>query len=185
MDEAELAQWMRKVEQRLARLEVQGDSTPGAPDLPDTIPAPPVTMTWQKVAGAFNKRYEVKRELAWHYGPHQQHLIEIAEWVDRQSGDGLTIAKRLLDNWFDTHWAAKVDYKPKFLAENLGSVYSPPVVERKDEPDAEAINARRLAESRRQKEMEVEAKLAENRRKPVPPPGSLDEMMATIGKTLK
>ena len=191
MDEKELVQWMRVVDQRLTRLEVQGDSTPGAPDfvmLPemvDTIPAPPVTMTWQKVAGAFAKRYEKKRGLAWHYGPHVQHLEDVAEWIDRQDGSGPAVAKRLLDHWFDLDWAQRVDYKPKFLAENLGSVYAPPVVKREDEPDANAINARRLRDRRQQNDRELAQRLASHADTAAPPPGSLEEMMANIGKTLK
>ena len=185
MDETELARWMQVVDQRLARLEVQGDSTPGAPDLPATIPAPPVKTTWQKMAGGFSRRYEAKRQLAWHYGPHQQHLIDIAEWVDRQDGDTATVAGRLLDNWFALEWAAKMDFKPRFLAENLGSVYPPPVVQRKDEPDAEAINAKRLLAQRQEKDRELARKLAAHTDTAAPPPDSLEEMMARIGKVLK
>jgi len=209
MDEKELVQWMRVVDQRLTRLEVQGDATPGAPDLPmtkppppqgppqvkyipadyegrgpDTIPAPPVTMTWQKVAGAFAKRYEKKRGLAWHYGPHVQHLEDVAEWIDRQDGSGPTVAKRLLDHWFGLEWAQRVDYKPKFLAENLGSVYAPPVVKREDEPDADAINARRLKERRKQEMDELAKKLARDLDEAVPPPGSIEDMLSKIGRKL-
>jgi hypothetical protein len=142
-------------------------------------------LTWQQVAGAFSRRYETKRGMAWHYGPHVQHLTDIAEWVNLQKGDRKEIAKRLLDNWFDTRWAMKVDYKPKFLAENLGSVYNPVAVPIEEEPNEDAINARRLKERRQQEQRELEKKFAADVQEAVPPPESLEAMMARIGKTLK
>ena len=123
--------------------------------------------------------------MAWHYGPFVQHLTDIAEWVNLQKGDGRAIAKKLLDNWFDTRWAMKVDYKPKFLAENLGSVYNPPAVPVEDEPDADAINARRLKERRQQQQVELQRKLSRELDEAVPPPESLEAMLARIGKDLK
>jgi hypothetical protein len=111
------------------------------------------------------------------------HLADIAEWVNLQDGDSRQVAKRLLDNWFSTKWAMKVDYKPKFLAENLGSVYSPVAVPPDEEPDPEATNARRLKEHRQQKERELERQISGSGA--VPPPGTLDEMMAKIGRGLK
>jgi hypothetical protein len=138
-------------------------------------------ITWQQVAGAFSHRYETRRGMAWHYGPHIQHLTDIAEWCNMQSGDPKKIAAKLLDNWFELKWAMKVDYKPKFLAENLGAVYNPVAVPIEEEPDADAINARRLKE-RRQQEMDALAKkLARDLDEAVPPPGSLEDMMARIG----
>ena len=121
MDEKELVQWMRVVDQRLARLEVQGDATPGAPDLPDVdsgrldalIPKP---LTWQQIAGAFSKRYESTRGLAWHYGPHVQALEDVAAWVNKQSGDTKSVAVRLLDAFFANNYAATRDFPPKLLA---------------------------------------------------------------------
>ena len=89
----------------------------------------------------------------------------------------------MLDNWFAARWAMKVDYKPKFLAENLGNVYSPVAVPVEEEPDADAINARRLKEHRQQKERELERQISGAGA--VPPPGTLEEMMATIGRGLK
>jgi hypothetical protein len=111
------------------------------------------------------------------------HLADIAEWVNLQDGAGDQIAKRLLDNWFNTKWAMKVDYKPKFLAENLGNIYSPVAVPPDEEPDPEAINARRLKEHRQQKERELQRQISGDGA--VPPPGTLDEMLATIGRQLK
>lgn len=142
-------------------------------------------ITWQQVAGAFSKRYEVKRGMAWHYGPHVQHLTDIAEWCNMQDGDRRKIAARLLDHWFDLKWAMKVDYKPRFLAENLGSVYNPVAVPIEEEPDADAINARRLRDRRRQEQQELERKFSDDQNKAVPPPESLDAMLARIGRTLK
>jgi len=142
-------------------------------------------ITWQQVAGAFSKRYEFKRGMAWFYGPHVQHLTDIAEWVNLQNGNRLLLMARLLDNWFDTKWAMKVDYKPKFLAENLGSVYNPVAVPIEEEPNEDAINARRLKERRQQEQQKLERKFADDVSEAVPPPGSLEEMMAKIGKTLK
>jgi len=143
-------------------------------------------MTWQRIAGEFSRRYEHKRGMAWHYGPHIQHLTDIAEWCNMQSGDSKQIAAKLLDNWFDgPKWHQRVDYKPKFLAENLGSVYNPVAVPLEEEPDAEAINARRLKERRQRDQRELEQKLSRELDEAVPPPESLDAMLARIGKTLK
>jgi hypothetical protein len=111
--------------------------------------------------------------------------MDTAEWVNMQKGDGRQIAKRLLNNWFDLKWAAKMDYKPRFLAENLGSIYNPVVVPVDEEPDADAINARRLKERRQQEQQKLEATFARSKEGAVPPPGTLDEMMASIGRTLK
>ena len=141
--------------------------------------------TWQRIAGEFSRRYETKRGMAWHYGPFVQHLTDIAEWVNLQKGDGREITKKLLDNWFDTRWAMKVDYKPRFLSENLGSVYNPPAVPIEDEPNEEAINARRLRDRRKQEQSELQRKLSRELDEAVPPPESLEAMLARIGKTLK
>jgi hypothetical protein len=111
--------------------------------------------------------------------------MDTAEWVNMQKGDGRQIAKRLLDNWFELKWAAKMDYKPRFLAENLGAVYNPPAVEIEDEPNEDAINARRLKQRRQQEMDELAKKLARDLEEAVPPPGSLEDMMASIGRTLK
>jgi hypothetical protein len=111
--------------------------------------------------------------------------MDTAEWVNMQKGDGRQIAKRLLDNWFELKWAMKVDYKPRFLAENVGSVYNPPAVEIEDEPNEDAINARRLKQRRQQKQQALEQKFAHSEAGATPPPGTLDEMMASIGRTLK
>lgn len=138
-----------------------------------------------QVAGAFCKRYEDKRHMAWVPGPHIQHLMDIADWCNLQAGDSEQVGARLLDNWFDTKWAAKVDYKPKFLAENLGSIYNPVAVPVEEEPDADAINARRLKERRQRDQHELEAKLSKDLDAAVPPPESLEAMMARIGRTLK
>ena len=78
-----------------------------------------------------------------------------------------------------------MDYKPKFLAENLGSVYSPPAVKRKDEPDDEAINAKRQQDHRQERDRELTRKLWSHTDTAAAPPESLEEMMATIGKTVK
>lgn len=142
-------------------------------------------LTWQQVAGAFSRRYEAKRGMAWVPGPHYTHLEDIAEWVNLQDGDRKKLAARLLDNWFDTKWAMKVDYKPKFLAENLGSVYNPVAVPIEEEPNEDAINARRLKERRERDQQELERKLSRDLDEAVPPPESLEAMMARIGKTLK
>ena len=141
--------------------------------------------TWQRIAGEFSRHYETKRGMAWHYGPFVQHLTDIAEWVNLQKGDGRAITKKLLDNWFELKWAMKVDYKPRFLAENLGSVYNPVAVPIEEEPNEDAINAIRLKEHRERQEAEMMRKLAKDSNEAVPPPGSLEEMMASIGKTLK
>jgi len=137
--------------------------------------------TWQRIAGEFSRHYETKRGMAWHYGPFVQHLADIAEWVNLQKGDGREITKKLLDNWFSTRWAMKVDYKPRFLAENLGSIYNPPVVPVEDEPNEDAINARRLKQRRIQEQSSLEQKLQGHSETAAKPP-ALDELLGKIGR---
>ena len=139
--------------------------------------------TWQRIAGEFSRRYETKRGMAWHYGPFVQHLTDIAEWVNLQKGDGREITKKLLDNWFDTRWAMKVDYKPRFLSENLGSVYNPPAVPIEDEPNEDAINARRLKQRRIQEHTQLTQKLQGHSETAAKPP-ALDELLGKIGRKL-
>jgi hypothetical protein len=142
-------------------------------------------LSWQQLSGAFARRYVAARGMAWVSGPHYMHLADIAEWVNLQKGDSKVIAAKLLDNWFETKWAMKVDFKPKFLAENLGSVFNPVVVPVEEEPNEELINARRLRDRRQQKQQELERKFAHAEQGAVPPPGSLEDMMAGIGRKLK
>lgn len=142
-------------------------------------------ITWQQVAGAYAKRYQAVRRMAWLPGPHVQALIEIAEWINLQEADSKEVGTRLLDNWFDTRWAMKVDYKPKFLTENLGAVYNPPAVPLEEEPSPEAINAQRVRARRAEEEKELDAKLRGNQEGAVPPPGSVEEMIAGIGRDMK
>ena len=143
-------------------------------------------VTWQQTAGAFARRYETRRGMPWAYGPHVQHLTDIAEWCNLHSsrgGDPKKIAAKLLDNWFDLKWAMKVDYKPRFLAENLGSVYNPPVVPVEDEPNEDAINARRLKQRRIQEQSTLEQKLQGHSETAAKPP-ALDELLGKIGRKL-
>lgn len=139
-------------------------------------------LSWQQVSGAFARKYESARGLAWVSGPHYVHLADIAEWVNLQDGDNAEIVKRLLDNWFDTKWAMKVDYKPKFLAENLGSVYSPVAVPPSEEPNEEAINAQRIAQRRRENDRELHRKLEGHGETATAPPADLEAMLAGIGR---
>lgn len=169
---------LTQIEARLAKIEAMLDT-------PDTIPAPPVTTTRHRVAGAFARRYEAARAMPWNYGAHTQHLEEIAQWIDRQaqlSGQAhAEIGKRLLDNWFATDWAKRVDYKPRFLNENIGTVYNPPAVKREDEPDPEAINARRIRQRQMQEQAELERKLRNNEEKAyVPPKDELDGLVSRL-----
>lgn len=139
-------------------------------------------ITWQQVAGSFAKRYQARRHMVWHHGPHVQAFVEITEWVNMQEGDSKEIAKRLLDNWFETKWAMKVDFKPRFLDENIGAIYNPPAVTTEDEPNPEAINARRIRDRQAAEDRELDQKLRGHQEGAVPPPGSLEDMLAGIGR---
>jgi hypothetical protein len=142
----------------------------------------PITLA--QLNGAFARRYEAKRQMAWAYGPHLGHMQEVCDWVNSGSKEGPKArAARLLDNWFATDWAAKVDYKPRFLAENLGAVYNPPVVKREDEPDPEAINERRLREHRQREQAELDRKLSEHANTSTKPP-PLEELVGKIGRKI-
>ena len=152
--------------ERLDRLERKVDRLMEAMDQPDTIPAPPVRTTWQKVAGAFSKRYQSIRNMAWNPSPHVTSLDAVAMFIDQQAqledGDVRAIGARLLDAFFSDPYAKKLDYPPGLLAKKCGTYYNPPAVSVDDEPDAEAINARRIREKRLQEQAELERKLREN-----------------------
>ena len=133
------------------------------------------------LAGEFARRYERKRNMPWFPGAHVQSLEDIMMWLELMEGDSLEVARKLLDNWFGTKWAAKVDYKPRFLAENLGSVYSPPVVPVEDEPNEDAINARRLEARRREEQAELQRKLRGHSEGACTPP-PLEDLIGKIGR---
>ena len=141
-------------------------------------------LKWQQVGGAFAKRYTKKRNMPWAPGSHWSHLDEIAQWVNMMEEPNDKVLARLLDHWFDLKWAMKVDYKPRFLAENLGSVYNPPVVPVEDEPNEDAINARRLKQRRIQEQSTLEQKLQGHSETAAKPP-PLDELLGKIGRKVE
>lgn len=151
----------------LGMLEVRKDA--------DTVPAPKMQTTRGQVAKGMARRYERIRQMPMHLGPYYADLEHIAEWIDRTAAaKGVapqTVGTQLLDNWFASDWGAKCDYKPSQLIKNIGSVYSPPVVKREDEPDPEKINASRL------RERDLLQKLDENQAGASKPPASIGEML--------
>ena len=159
---------------RLEELERKVAQLMEALEQPDTIPAPPVRTTWQKVAGAFSKRYQSIRKLAWNPSPHVTSLDAVAMFIDQQAaiegGDVRAIGARLLDAFFSDPYAKKLDYPPGLLAKKCGTYYNPPAVSIEDEPDAEAINAKRIRERRLQEQRELEAKLNGNAESACKPP---------------
>jgi hypothetical protein len=153
----------------------------------NTIPAPPVQTTRGHVSAAFAREYEQRRGMLWNASAHTVDTEGIAEWIDRQAkhegSEPEAVRKRLLGNWFQHKWGQKCDFKPRELLKCIGEVYAPPVIEAKDEPDPEVINARRIRERREQEERALQAKLNGHSETAEPPP-ALEELMAGIGRRI-
>ena len=177
MDESELVKWMRQVESRLRVLEGEPTSTAA-----QTQPVTP-TLKWQQVSGLFCRRYEKARNLMWHYSPHVQALEDIAAWCNCQSGEAVKVAERLLDAFFADEYAKLRDYPPRLLASQCGRYYNPPAVALKDEPNEEAVNARRIRDRRMEDQRALEAKLDSHAQTASKPP-ALEELLAKIGRQM-
>lgn len=127
----------------------------------DTVSAPRVQMTWQKVAGAYARRYETARGMAWSPGAHVQALEDVAQFIDAQKGDGPTIGRTILDAFFDDPYAQKLGYPPTMLAKKAGDYLRPPSEDGK--PDDQERRKRAQEAERRHQEAKAraEAKHAE------------------------
>lgn len=153
----------------------------------DTLPAPPVRTTWRKVGLAYRERFLVANRgkvLDYHIQRHQQTWEELARVVDGRANPEEDLG-RALDNFFRDAWAQKHRFPPGALVSSFEKYcdYAEPVVKREDEPDPEAINARRLRERKQQDDRELQAKLnghAATASKPPP----LEELMAGIGRVV-
>lgn len=158
------------------------ETAPGslAPEPRDTMPAPPVRCTYQRVAKGFNYYYEQRLQLAWHYGPHVQALEDIALWVDKQANiSGRkpdAVLNTLLKHFFADEYARKAKYPPKLLAAQAARYYHPQGVPVEKEPDAEAINMRRQREAEQRHNQRVMRQLEETERNASRPP-PLDELV--------
>lgn len=142
-------------------------------------------VTYQQLGGAFTRRYQTARGIAWYMGAHVQALTDIARWCNAQAEiekrPARDVAKKLLDQFFEDQYAQKQDYPPRLLAAQCGRYYAPPVIKLEDEPDHEAINLRRIQEHRKQSEWELLRKLElDSRNKVKPPP--LEELVSRIGR---
>jgi hypothetical protein len=106
-------------------------------------------ITWQQVAGAYAKRYQALRGIAWHYGAHVQALEDLTAQINSQEGNPRELGKLLMDNFFADDYAKKLDYPPALMAKQFGR-YLKPVTEdsaaQDDERRKRALEAQRRHE---------------------------------------
>jgi hypothetical protein len=83
-------------------------------------------LAWQQVSGAYAKRYEKARGLAWSSGAHVQALSDIADQLSRQDGDHLAHLARMLDAFFADDYVRERDFPLGLLAKQFGRFFKPP-----------------------------------------------------------
>jgi len=91
----------------------------------DPVPGGAPAGTWQKVAGAYARRYRKTRGLEWYAGAHTQALMDITEQLCQQKGNVHANMDKLLDAFFADDFARKTDYAPGLLAKKFGAYMKP------------------------------------------------------------
>ena len=157
----------------------------GSAELVDTVPAPPVRMTWRTAGMAYRAHYlkaKAGQVLDFHIQTRQRDFEELALEADCYANPEREL-EQALTTFFADEWAAAHGFPVRALVKSFGKYHSPVVIQRKDEPDPEAINARRLQERREQEDRELRRKLESHARDAAPPP-PLDELISKVGRKL-
>lgn len=122
-------------------------------------------ITWQQLSGAFARRYQAARGLAWTSGPHVQSLIDVADALNIQPGDRKQHAKTVLDNFFADDFAKKAGFPPGLLAKQFGRYLKPPEEDGKVDRTVQALKAqeaeRRYQEAKAKAEADHARKVRE------------------------
>jgi len=157
---------------------------PQTPEERDTVPAPPVRTTWLSVGLAYREKLIDAREgeiLDYYPAQHRNTWEDLARVLDCYAEPKVDL-QRALSNFFGDSWVQSKGFPPSVLLRQFEKYRShcAPVVKREDEPDAEAINAKRLRE---RQERELQAQLDGHSKSASKPP-PLDELLGKIGKTV-
>jgi hypothetical protein len=145
------------------------------------------SLTWHNVGMAYRERFlKAKRgDVLDYYLSKDRTTWEDLAHVVNGYRDPQRALDDALDGFFEDKWVRAHSYPPSALLKGFERFRCPPVVDQRDEPDPEAINARRLRDRQRQEQQELMRSLNETESQAAPPPESLEAMVARIGKPLR